>query len=125
MIEVRVFATLRQGRDKVTLLSPEGIACAGDILDRMNIPQEEVSILLINGFHHKPESEVKDGDIVALFPPVGGGSQICAQCPRPERSGMRAASAQTCSGGWLRRSGRASHRYACPHWHRLSAGGGR
>ncbi len=68
MIEVRVFATLRQGRDKVTLLSPEGIACAGDILD-----QEEVSILLINGFHHKPESEVKDGDIVALFPPVGGG----------------------------------------------------
>ena len=68
MIEVRVFATLRQGRDKVTLLSPEGIACAGDILDRMNIPQEEVSILLINGFHHKPESEVKDGDIVALFP---------------------------------------------------------
>ena len=55
------------------LLSPEGIACAGDILDRMNIPQEEVSILLINGFHHKPESEVKDGDIVALFPPVGGG----------------------------------------------------
>ena len=60
MIEVRVFATLRQGRDKVTLLSPEGIACAGDILDRMNIPQEEVSILLINGFHHKPESEVKD-----------------------------------------------------------------
>ena len=43
------------------------------ILDRMNIPQEEVSILLINGFHHKPESEVKDGDIVALFPPVGGG----------------------------------------------------
>ena len=48
-------------------------ACAGDILDRMNIPQEEVSILLINGFHHKPESEVKDGDIVALFPPVGGG----------------------------------------------------
>ena len=71
MIEVRVFATLRQGMDKVTLLSPEGIACAGDILDRMNIPQEEVSILLINGFHHKPESEVKDGDIVALFPPVG------------------------------------------------------
>ena len=61
MIEVRIFATLRQGRDKVTLLSPEGIACAGDILDRMNIPQEEVSILLINGFHHKPESEVKDG----------------------------------------------------------------
>ena len=68
MIEVRVFATLRQGRDKVTLLSPEGIACAGDILDRMNIPQEEVSILLINGFHHKPESEGKTGTSWLCFP---------------------------------------------------------
>lgn len=73
MIEVRVFATLRQGREKVTMLPPEGIARAGDILERLNIPAEEVSILLINGFHQKPETTVKDGDIVALFPPVGGG----------------------------------------------------
>lgn len=73
MIEVRVFATLRQGREKVTMLPPEGIACAGDILERLNIPAGEVSILLINGFHQKPETTVKDGDIVALFPPVGGG----------------------------------------------------
>ena len=73
MIEVRVFATLRQGRDKVTMLSPEGITCAGDILALMGIPAEEVSILLVNGFHQKPETPVNDGDIVALFPPVGGG----------------------------------------------------
>lgn len=73
MIEVRVFATLRQGREKVTMLEPQGIACAGDILEKLNIPREEVSILLINGFHQKPEASVKDGDILALFPPVGGG----------------------------------------------------
>ena len=73
MIEVRVFATLRQGREKVTLLPAEGITCAADILSRMNIPAEEVSILLVNGFHQKPETPVKDGDILALFPPVGGG----------------------------------------------------
>ena len=73
MIEVRVFATLRQGRDKVTMLPSEGITNAADILRLLHIPSEEVSILLINGFHQKPESPVKDGDIVALFPPVGGG----------------------------------------------------
>ena len=73
MSEVRVFATLRQGRDKVTMLPPEGIATAADILSLLDIPAEEVSILLINGFHRKPESAVQDGDIVALFPPVGGG----------------------------------------------------
>ena len=38
-----------------------------------DIPAEEVSILLINGFHSKPEDPVKDGDVVSLFPPVGGG----------------------------------------------------
>ena len=55
------------------MLPPEGIATAADILSLLDIPAEEVSILLINGFHRKPESPVQDGDIVALFPPVGGG----------------------------------------------------
>lgn len=73
MIEVRVFATLRQGRQKISMLPAEQFSNAGDILHCLNIPREEVSILLINGFHKKPEDPVKDGDVVALFPPVGGG----------------------------------------------------
>lgn len=73
MIEVRLFATLRQGRGKVQMLESEQFACAGDIIRHLQIPAEEVAILLINGFHQKPETPVKDGDIVALFPPVGGG----------------------------------------------------
>ena len=73
MIEVRLFATLREGRGKVMMLPAEDFKTAGDIIAHLDIPPEEVSILLINGFHNKPESEVKDEDIVALFPPVGGG----------------------------------------------------
>ncbi len=73
MIEVRVFATLREGRDKISMLPPEGIATAGDVLRLLGIPEQEVSILLINGFHSKSDDSVKDGDILALFPPVGGG----------------------------------------------------
>ncbi|MDO5401276.1 MAG: MoaD/ThiS family protein [Eubacteriales bacterium] len=73
MIEVRVFATLRQGREKISMLEAGGLRTAGDILAAMDIPREEVSILLINGFHKRPEDPVKDGDLVSLFPPVGGG----------------------------------------------------
>lgn len=73
MIEVRVFATLREGREKITQLPPEGIATADDVLRRLSIPPGEVAILLINGFHSKPIDPVKDGDVLALFPPVGGG----------------------------------------------------
>ena len=55
------------------MLEPENFPDAGSIISHLNIPTEEVAILLINGFHKKPGDTVKDGDVVALFPPVGGG----------------------------------------------------
>ncbi|MEF2837421.1 MAG: MoaD/ThiS family protein [Oscillospiraceae bacterium] len=73
MIEVRLFAGLRQGRQKVYQMEPESIKNVQDIMDVLNIQRSEVNILLINGFHQKPETEVKDEDIVSLFPAVGGG----------------------------------------------------
>lgn len=73
MIEVRLFAGLRQGRQKIYQMEPDSIAAVQDIMDRLSIDRREVNILLINGFHQKPETEVKDGDIVSLFPAVGGG----------------------------------------------------
>ena len=73
MIEVRLFATLREGRGKVQMLSAADFVTAGDIIRYLNIPTEEVAILLVNGFHKKPDEPVKEGDIVAIFPPVGGG----------------------------------------------------
>ena len=73
MIEVRLFAGLRQGRQKVYQMEPDSVKNVQDIMDVLNIQRTEVNILLINGFHQKPETDVKDGDIVSLFPAVGGG----------------------------------------------------
>ena len=73
MIEVRLFATLRQGREKVYSFPSEEYKTAGELLKKLGIPEKEVAILLINGFHSKPEAAVKDGDIVSFFPPVAGG----------------------------------------------------
>lgn len=73
MIEVRLFAGLRQGRQKVYQMEPDKIKNVQDIMDTLSIQRKEVNILLINGFHQKPETEVRDGDIVSLFPAVGGG----------------------------------------------------
>ena len=73
MIEVRLFATLREGRGKVQMLSAADFPTAGHIIRHLQIPAEEVAILLVNGFHQKLETAVKAGDIVAIFPPVGGG----------------------------------------------------
>ena len=73
MIEVRLFAGLRQGRQKIYQMESDSIKNVQDIMDVLNIQRSEVNILLINGFHQKPETEVKDEDIVSLFPAVGGG----------------------------------------------------
>ena len=73
MIEVRLFATLRQGRQKVYHVESSSVKTVQDIMDVLDVPRSEVNIMLINGFHQKPETEVKDEDIVSLFPAVGGG----------------------------------------------------
>ena len=54
-------------------LEGDEYSCGTDILKEFQIPEEEVSIFLINGFHSKPQDPVKDGDVLAIFPPVGGG----------------------------------------------------
>jgi len=73
MIEVRLFAGLRQGRQKVYQMETDSVKTVQDIMDVLEIQRSEVNILLINGFHQKPETPVKDEDIVSLFPAVGGG----------------------------------------------------
>jgi len=73
MIEVRLFAGLRQGRQKIYFMEPDSVKNVQDIMDVLEIQRKEVNILLINGFHQKPETEVKDEDVVSLFPAVGGG----------------------------------------------------
>ena len=54
-------------------MEPEQVSCAREVLDVLEIPAEEVAIFLINGFHSKFEDAVKDQDVLAIFPPVGGG----------------------------------------------------
>ena len=73
MVEVRLFAGLREGRQKVYFMETDNLNNVQDIMDVLHIRREEVTILLINGFHQKPETAVKDEDIVSLFPAVGGG----------------------------------------------------
>ena len=73
MIEVRLFAGLREGRGKVFELESGSVKTVLDVMAHFSIRREEVNILLVNGFHQKPEHELKDGDIVSLFPAVGGG----------------------------------------------------
>lgn len=72
-LEVRLFATFREGREKKYFLDlNEGIT-PRDIVNMLKIDEEEVAILLINGRDGKLETVLHDNDTVSLFPPMGGG----------------------------------------------------
>lgn len=73
MIEVRLFAHFRHNRDKVMFLSAHDFDNGAAIIAHLGISPEEVSIFLINGRHSTLAAPLQAGDIVALFPPAGGG----------------------------------------------------
>ena len=73
MIDVKLFATLRDGREKSYKFSADDYKTSAQILEYLDIDPADVAILIINGFHSKPEDPIKDGDMISVFPPCAGG----------------------------------------------------
>jgi molybdopterin converting factor small subunit len=72
-LEVRLFAVFRQGRfNRKAMDLPDGSSLR-DLVGQLAIPEKEVSLPLVNGQYSPLERVLVAGDIVALFPAVGGG----------------------------------------------------
>lgn len=70
---MRLFATLRQGRGKVLSMEvPDGVVVR-ELIDTLEILHHEIAILLVNGRDASLKHELRDGDAISVFPPVGGG----------------------------------------------------
>ena len=72
-IDVKLFATLREGRGKVVSLDYEQIPDLRTITQEMDITEDNIAILLVNGRDARLEDVPQDGDVISIFPPVGGG----------------------------------------------------
>ena len=72
-VEVRLFATFRNGRFKKTFMEFCNEVTPREILFGLGIELDDVAILLINGINGKFDTPLKDGDRISVFPPVGGG----------------------------------------------------
>ncbi|MFX1303076.1 MAG: MoaD/ThiS family protein [Promethearchaeota archaeon] len=74
-VTVKFFATLREyGPDK-EVLTIDKTSKVKLLFDKYNIPKDERrAIILVNGRPHKDLNTVlKDGDLISIFPPIGGG----------------------------------------------------
>jgi len=72
-VEVRLFATLREGRFKQQKFSLDNGVSVENLLQQLGISPKDVSILLVNGRDAFFEQKLKDGDVISIFPPIGGG----------------------------------------------------
>ena len=75
MVTVKFFATLRQFGPEKEVLSIPMHSQIKFLFDKYNIPDDERrAIILVNGRPHQGlETILKNGDLIAIFPPIGGG----------------------------------------------------
>jgi len=72
-VVVKLFASLRNAGEKELTLEVDEASTVLDIIDILEIPMENVAIIMINGRRKEAGTEIFNHDIVSLFPPVGGG----------------------------------------------------
>lgn len=71
-VKIKLFASLRKfGPDEQMIELPEN-ATIDDAINSLNIPK--IALLkIVNGEHRPANYPLKDGDDLALFPPIAGG----------------------------------------------------
>lgn len=72
-ITIRLFATFRVGRFKSEEREVPSGTDIVDIVRELEIPDDELGVVMVNGRHSTITQNLKEGDSLSLFPLVGGG----------------------------------------------------
>jgi len=72
-VTIKLFATFREGRFAVDKREYTQGTKVGLIVDELDIPREQLGIVMVNSRHVDLDHKLQDGDTLALFPLVGGG----------------------------------------------------
>jgi sulfur-carrier protein len=72
-ITVKLFATFRDGRFKIEERDYPPGSSVGDILRSLEIDEAEIGMLFNKGRHVETDHMLAEGDVIGIFPLVGGG----------------------------------------------------
>lgn len=72
-VKVKLFAYFRDNRFMEEMWDLADGTTVGQVVDSLTIDREEVGVLMINSRHCAFETVLCEGDILAIFPVVGGG----------------------------------------------------
>jgi sulfur carrier protein ThiS len=77
-VQAKLFATLRRHYphlaigEAMTVELPDE-ATVGQLMEELDLPEEQVKVVFVNGVVRKEDQQLSEGDEIGLFPPVGGG----------------------------------------------------
>ncbi len=78
IVQAKLFATLRRQYPHVGIGEsmpvelPDG-ATVGQLIEHLHLPADQVKVIFVNGIVREEEYVLDEGDVVGVFPPVGGG----------------------------------------------------
>lgn len=72
-VQVKLFAFFREGRFKEEGKELAENTNVGQVVDTLGIDREEVGVLMINSRHCQFDTVLRENDILAIFPVIGGG----------------------------------------------------
>ncbi len=70
-VEVKLFLHLR--KDRIQTVAVTDGSDAGELVRQLGIRIEEVGVLSINDRQATLDQRLRDGDVVSIIPPIGGG----------------------------------------------------
>lgn len=72
-VRIRLYASLRKfGSEEQEMELPEN-ATIEDVIKLLKLPEKIPMLRIVNGEHRTLKHPLKEGDEVALFPPIAGG----------------------------------------------------
>jgi len=72
-ITVKLFATLRDFGPEIQEKSVPENSNVESVVKSLNLPKDIPLLTIVNGVHTSLQATLQEGDVLALFPPVGGG----------------------------------------------------
>ncbi len=77
-VRVKLYATFRNQfpdlglGEEMAVGLPEG-GTVGQLIRQLGLPDDQVKVIFVNHVIRSDDHRLADGDVVAVFPPVGGG----------------------------------------------------
>ena len=72
-VEIRLFESLKKHQPEGAKMRLAAGSRVNDLLDALGISMDDVGILIINQSDGRFDQLLRNGDVVTLIPPIGGG----------------------------------------------------